>query len=203
MTQPDQTYHWLAQDALIVAPRLLGWELISRVGETETGGRIVEVEAYHGTQDPASHAYRGLTPRTAPMFAEGGGVYVYLSYGIHTCMNITTGPAGEASAVLVRALEPTQGLETMTRRRHTTDPRLLTRGPGRLAQALGIGLTHSGVRLGSDIVLRPPQTVIAPRQIVAGPRIGIKQAKDHLWRFYISGNPFVSGPRTLPLPPDM
>jgi DNA-3-methyladenine glycosylase len=151
---PDLT--WLSQDVLQAAPQLLGWELVSRAGGAETTGRIVEVEAYHGAQDPASHAYRGLSLRTAPMFEAAGTIYVYFTYGMHTCLNIVTGPAGEAQAVLIRALEPTRGQDTMAARRHTTDPRLLTSGPARLAQALGVTLSLSGSRLGETLSLHPP-----------------------------------------------
>jgi DNA-3-methyladenine glycosylase len=178
-------YAWLQQDALVVAPQLIGWELVSFTGGLTTGGRIIETEAYHGAEDPASHAYRGLTPRTTPMFEVGGTIYVYLSYGIHTCLNLVTGPAGQAQAVLIRALEPTLGLEIMAGRRHTNDPRRLTRGPGSLGQALGISLNLSGSHLGESLVLRPPQHSILPEQIATGPRIGIKQAADRPWRFYV------------------
>jgi DNA-3-methyladenine glycosylase len=194
MAHPDpHPYTWLQADALIVAPQLLGWELLSHTGGADTAGRIIEVEAYHGAVDPASHAYRGLTPRTAPMFEAGGAVYVYLSYGIHSCLNIVTGPAGEAQALLIRALEPTRGLDTMATRRGTTNLRHLTRGPGSLGQALGITRDLSGTHLGEILELRPPETPIDPAAITAGPRIGISQAKDHPWRFYLTGSPFVSG----------
>jgi DNA-3-methyladenine glycosylase len=186
------SYTWLQQDVLTVAPQLLGWELISHAGGAETGGRIVEVEAYHGAIDPASHAYRGLTPRTAPMFEAGGGVYVYLSYGIHTCLNLVTGPSGEAQAVLVRALEPTRGLDIMATRRRTTDLRRLARGPGSLGQALGITLALSGSRLGGVLSLQPPTTPAEAGAIMAGPRIGIKKAAGNPWRFYLADSPFVS-----------
>lgn len=181
----------LEQDSLIVAPQLLGMELRSHTGGVTTGGRIVEVEAYRGTEDPASHAFRGLTPRTAPMFEAGGTVYVYLSYGLHTCMNLVTGPAGQAQAVLIRALEPTQGQEAMMERRHTTQLRNLTNGPGKVGQALGLSLALSGSRLGTELELLPGPRP-DPASIVAGPRIGIKQATELPWRFYIAGNPYVS-----------
>jgi DNA-3-methyladenine glycosylase len=161
-------YTWLTADALTVAPQLLGWELISHAGGADTGGRIVELEAYHGSIDPASHAYRGLTPRTAPMFEAGGAIYVYLSYGIHTCLNLVTGPAGEAQALLIRALEPTRGLDVMATRRHlpwplsSADHRRLARGPGSLGQALGITRALSGTHLGEVLELRPPQTPLDP-----------------------------------------
>jgi DNA-3-methyladenine glycosylase len=169
--------------------------LVSRRGGVETAGRIVEVEAYHGPEDPASHAYRGLTKRTAPMFEAGGTIYVYLSYGIHTCVNITTGPAGEGQAVLIRALEPTRGLDIIAARRGTAVPRLLASGPGRVTQALGISLELSGSKLGDVLSLNPPVTPVAPSEIASGPRVGITKAAGHPWRFALRHNPFVSGKR--------
>ncbi len=171
LAQPTPQYDWLLGDALTVAPALLGWEIITHAGGVRTAGRIVEVEAYHGAGDPASHAYRGLTPRTGPMFEAGGTIYVYFSYGVHNCLNIVTGPAGEAQAVLIRALEPTTGAEVMAARRGLTDPRLLTSGPGRLTQALGITLADSGTRLGGRISLRPPSQPVVPAGIATGPRV--------------------------------
>jgi DNA-3-methyladenine glycosylase len=186
-------YEWLAQDSIEVAPRLLGWELVSTSGGVETAGRIVEVEAYHGPEDPASHAYRGRpTKRTAPMFERGGTVYVYFSYGVHTCMNITTGGAGEGQAVLIRALEPTVGIDVMATRRGTHKLHQLCSGPGKLTQALAIGLDLSGTRLGQTLSLRPSATPLEPALITAGPRIGISRAIDHPWRFYVAGSPFLS-----------
>jgi DNA-3-methyladenine glycosylase len=183
---------FLSQDVLTVAPALLGCELISRTPEGEAGGRIVEAEAYQGAIDPASHAYRGLTPRTAPMFAGGGTIYIYLSYGLHTCLNIVTGPAGKAQAVLIRALEPTTGLGLMARRRGTDKPRLLTSGPGRVGQALGLNLTQSGQPLGQTLELRHPAAPLDPALIMSGPRIGIRQAVDRPWRFWLMNNPHIS-----------
>lgn len=186
---------WLAADALVVAPQLLGWELISHSPEGRTGGRIVEVEAYHGAEDPASHAFRGLTPRTAPMFAAGGTIYIYRSYGIHTCMNIVTGPPGQAQAVLIRALEPTIGLELMASRRGATNPRLLTSGPGRVGQALGLSINMSGQTLNTEnLELRPPTVPVDPAHIVATTRIGIKVATENPWRFYLAGSSYISRP---------
>jgi len=188
----DPAYDWLTTDCLDVAPKLLGWELVSHAGGLETAGRIVECEAYHGLEDPASHAFRGPTKRTAPMFEAGGHVYVYLSYGIHTCMNIVTGQAGEGQAILLRAIEPTVGLEVMARRRGTTDPRNLASGPGKLTQALGVGLALSGTQLGKTLFLRPPANPHDPALVVTGPRVGITRALHHPWRFYLRNNPHVS-----------
>jgi DNA-3-methyladenine glycosylase len=190
--QPPSDYDWLTQDVLTVAPALLGWELVTQLGGQETAGRIVELEAYHGTEDPASHAFRGPSPRTAPMFQCGGYIYTYRSYGIHTCMNIVTGQEGTAQAALIRAVEPTVGLEIMSARRRITNPLLLAAGPGRLTQALGITLADSGTVLGGRIWLRPPSRPIDPKAILTGPRIGISAAKDLPWRYYLSQNRFVS-----------
>ena len=199
VAQPELNpqYDWLRSDALEVAPLLLGWELLTIIEGIETAGRIVEVEAYHGAEDPASHAFRGPSPRNAPMYKGRGYIYTYRSYGIHTCMNIVTGPGGQAQAVLIRALEPTVGLDTMAARRQLTDPRLFAKGPGRLTQALGITLGDSGQQLGGRISLLPPQTPINQKDIIAGPRIGISAAKDNPWRFYLRQNRFVSGPRNM------
>ena len=190
-------YEWLRADALEVAPQLLGWELVTILDGVETAGRIVEVEAYHGAEDPASHAFRGPSPRNAPMYKGGGYIYTYRSYGIHTCMYIVTGPGGQADAVLIRALEPTIGLDIMAARRKLSGPHLFAKGPGRLTQALGITLTDSGEQLGGRIELRPPQVPIKSEDIMAGPRIGISAAKDLPWRFYLRQNRFVSGPRNM------
>ncbi len=185
----------LRQSAVTVAPQLLGWELATQTAAGEAAGRIVEVEAYAGADDAASHAFRGRTPRTLPMFEAGGVVYVYLSYGRHTCMNIVVGPAGEAQAVLIRAIEPTVGLSLMRQRRGEVPDILLTKGPGRLTQALGITLADSGSRLGQKIQLRPTTQALDLSQIRQGPRIGIHQAIEQPWRFWVAGNPFVSGPK--------
>ena len=189
----------LQQDAVQVAPQLLGWELLRHEADgSVTGGRIVEVEAYHGAEDPASHAFRGRSGRTAPMFEAGGTIYVYLSYGLHTCLNIVTGPAGKAQAVLIRALEPTQGLAAMAARRRTTTERLLASGPGRVGQALGLTLALSGQQLGQTLELRPPRTALPAKLVAKGPRVGIRLATDRPWRFWLAGNRFVSGPRQNP-----
>jgi len=188
------TYPWLERDCLTVARHLLGWELVSNSGGLPTRGRIVEVEAYHGPEDPASHAFRGPTPRTLPMFENGGAVYVYLSYGVHACLNIVTGPKGDGQAVLIRALEPVDGLEIMMVRRHTGNLKQLCSGPGKLTQALDIGLWQSGSRLGQALELRPPQTDIDISDIKASPRIGISSATDYPWRFSLATSPFVSRP---------
>jgi DNA-3-methyladenine glycosylase len=160
------------------------------------GGVIVEVEAY-GSDDPASHGYGGRTARNAAMFGPPGRAYVYRSYGVHWCLNFVTDGEGTATAVLVRALEPTHGLDVMRARRGLDDPRLLCSGPGRLCQALGLSGAHDGLPLDE-----PPFELYAPParvEVFAGPRIGISRAADVLWRYGLRDSPFLSRPfRTRP-----
>jgi DNA-3-methyladenine glycosylase len=155
------------------------------------GGKIVELEAYHH-EDPAAHGYGGRTARNASMFGPPGHAYVYRSYGIHWCVNFVCAPVGVADAVLIRALEPTQGLAEMKERRGLDDERLLCAGPGRLCQALGITREHDGLPLD-----RPPfrleQRTERP-EIVRGPRIGISRAADLPWRYGLAGSRYLSRP---------
>lgn len=155
------------------------------------GGRIVEVEAYHHT-DPAAHSYGGRTERNAVMFGSPGHAYVYRSYGIHWCLNFVCEEEGSASAVLIRALEPTAGLAAMRRHRHLKDERLLCSGPGRMCQALGITRAHNGLPLDE-----PPFELFARvsrAEIVTGPRIGITKAAEKPWRYGLKGSLFLSRP---------
>lgn len=154
------------------------------------GGIIVETEAYHAG-DAASHSHAGLTPRTAAMFGPPGHAYVYRSYGMHWCVNIVGGRE-TAAAVLIRALEPTEGLATMIERRGLGDPRLLCAGPGRLCQALGITAALNGAALDA-----PPFTLLprdAEPALHIGPRIGITKAAAEPWRFGLAGSRFLSKP---------
>ena len=170
-----------------VAPDLIGATLFVN----GVGGRLVEVEAYHHT-DPAAHSYRGPTERNAVMFGPPGYAYVYRSYGIHWCLNFVCEPKGSASAVLIRAIEPTEGLAAMRRRRGLTEERLLCSGPGRLCQALGITVRHNGLALDAPpFELFPRQ---GPTEIVAGPRIGITKATDLPWRYGEKGSRYLSKP---------
>jgi DNA-3-methyladenine glycosylase len=155
------------------------------------GGRIVEVEAYDH-EDPASHGFRGRTERNASMFGPPGHAYVYRSYGIHWCLNLVCEDEGVANAVLVRALEPTHGLDVMHERRGLDDPRLLCSGPGRLCQALGVTREHDGLALD-----RPPFELLLAEgavEVVRGPRIGITRAAELPWRYAEAGSRFLSRP---------
>lgn len=182
-----------ARPAREVARDLLGKRVVSTVEGVETCGRIVETEAYVGPEDPASHAAAriGRTARNQAMFGPPGTAYVYLSYGIHWCLNAVTNEVDHPGAVLIRALEPLEGIDAMRERRGTRD-RDLARGPGRLTQALGITGALDGHPLDS-----PPLRVLAapaidPARIDAGPRIGISRAKDWPLRFTLSGSRYLS-----------
>jgi DNA-3-methyladenine glycosylase len=170
-----------------VAPELIGAMLLV----DGVGGRIVEVEAYDH-EDPASHGYRGRTGRNASMFGPPGHAYVYRSYGIHWCLNLVCGDEGVASAVLLRALEPTHGLDAMRARRGLEEPRLLCAGPGRLCQALAVTREHDGLPLD-----RPPFELRAREKHVetaAGQRVGITRAAELPWRYVEAGSRFLSRP---------
>jgi DNA-3-methyladenine glycosylase len=173
-----------------VARRLIGITLLV----DGVGGRIVETEAYDPTE-AASHGFNGRTDRNAALFGLPGRAYVYRSYGLHWCLNFVCREAGHGAGVLIRALEPTHGLDRMRERRGLDDPRLLCAGPGRLAQALGIDRSFDGMRLDT-----PPFLLLAGPEdrtrlaLIAGPRIGISKAIDVPWRFGEKGSRFLSKP---------
>jgi DNA-3-methyladenine glycosylase len=183
--------HFFARSVHAVAPDLIGATLLCR----GVGGIIVEVEAYHQS-DPAAHSYRGRTPRNAVMFGPPGHVYVYRSYGIHWCLNFVCEPTGSAGAVLIRALQPTDGVAIMRRRRGVEEECLLCSGPGRLCQALGITGDHNGV------AIEPPGFELRARraapEIAIGPRIGISVAVERPWRYGLKGSRFLSKPFGTP-----
>jgi DNA-3-methyladenine glycosylase len=184
---PALQRQFFARSVHDVAPELIGATLL--VGGV--GGVIVEVEAYHHT-DPAAHSFRGPTPRNAVMFGPPGFAYVYRSYGIHWCVNFVCEPQGSASAVLIRALQPTHGLAAMTRRRRRDDERSLCSGPGKLTEALAITGKHDGLPLDA-----PPIAIHARSgklDIVAGPRIGITKAVELPWRYGLKGSKYLSKP---------
>lgn len=186
------------RETLLVARELLGKILCRVIRGKVTAGRIVETEAYLGAMDPASHAYRGPTPRSSIMFEKPGRAYVYFVYGNHFCFNVVT-HNGEAGAVLVRALEPIHGIETMVKRRHTENIKELCNGPGKLTQALQITKNDNGLILyESDSLLKIMDAPSSAEGVVESPRIGIKQAVDSFYRFALNGNPFVSKPCPWP-----
>jgi DNA-3-methyladenine glycosylase len=173
---------FFARDAVTVAREMIGMMLTL----DGSGGLIVETEAYLG-DDPASHSYRGETKRNRSMFGAPGRAYVYRIYGMHWCLNAV---CLKGSAVLIRALQPLEGLVPMAERRGTGNPRLLCSGPGRLAQAMGIDSRHDGMPLFAE-----PFTLKAPvtsHRLSTGPRIGISKATEQPWRFGLEGSPFLS-----------
>jgi DNA-3-methyladenine glycosylase len=193
------------RDATIVARELLGKLLIRREGRNLLAGRIVENEAYLGAIDPASHAYIGRTPRNAVLFGPPGHAYVYFIYGMYFCTNVSCKPEGNGGGVLLRALEPVLGLEAMADARgielppepRTTQLRLISSGPGRMSEALGITRPRDNAKdftsVRSDLWIADDGH--RPERIAVTPRIGINVAVDEPLRFVIAGNPFVSGPK--------
>ena len=179
----------LSGSVLDVAPRLLG--AVLRHGAVAV--RLTEVEAYDGPDDPGSHAYRGRTARNAVMFGPPGHLYVYFTYGMHHCCNVVVGAQGSPSAVLLRAGEVVDGVETARARRSGSSDRDLARGPGRLCQALGIALEHNGTNLSG-----PPLELVAgepPPDVQTGPRVGLRRAADRPWRYWVAGERSVSAYR--------
>lgn len=180
-----------------VARALLGCLLVHDTPEGRTVGRIVETEAYDQT-DAASHSARGLTPRNRAMFGVGGVSYVYRSYGIHWCMNVSCGPKGHGAAVLFRALEPLEGQNVMAQRRGLFVPykeAVLCRGPGNLTRAMGILGTHDHQDLLKGALRIERGAQVADKDVYVTPRIGITKAADVPWRFLVTDNPCVSGPK--------
>ena len=184
-----------------VAPELLGRILVrSLPGGERLVVRIVEVEAY-GPKDPASHAFRGPTPRNLVMFGPPGHLYVYFTYGMHSCSNVVTGPVDEGSAVLLRAAEPLEGLEVMAANRGLEAERLLCSGPGRLTQALGIARSLNGADLvrGAEVSIRAGEP-LPPRRIARSTRVGVSVGAEARWRYFERESRFVSpGRPSVPL----
>ncbi|GLW66973.1 putative 3-methyladenine DNA glycosylase [Actinomadura rubrobrunea] len=178
-----------------VARDLLGRVLAHRTDEGEVAVRLSEVEAYAGPLDPASHAYRGRTPRTEVMFGPPGHAYVYFTYGMHFCVNLVCGPDGTASAVLLRAGEIVAGEDLARRRRPRSTVRDLARGPARLCQALAIVREHNGLDVCSpdgELRIMAGEGPVDPSLIRTGPRTGVNGGKETPWRFWIDGDPTVS-----------
>ena len=186
----------LAGPVLDVAPRMLGSTL--RAGDVAV--RITEVEAYAGRDDPGSHSFRGRTPRNATMFGPPGHLYVYFSYGMHHCANVVCGPEGKSAAVLVRAGEVIDGIQQARERRPRSTDRDLARGPARLCRTLGIDLADNGNDLTRSRIRLQLAEPSGSESISTGPRVGLREAPDYPWRFWLTGEPSVSvyrpaGPR--------
>lgn len=184
---PALDRHFFERPAAEVAPDLVGCLLM----HDGVGGIVVEVERYQ-SDDPASHSFPGPTARNAVMFGPPGRAYVYRSYGIHWCVNVVCDREGEASALLIRALEPTEGIARMESRRGDVGHRRLCAGPGRLTQALGIDSSHNGTSFVDGPLSLHRRS--GPVEIVQGPRIGITKAVDKPWRYGLAGSPYVSRP---------
>ena len=181
------TRAFFARSVHEVAPEMIGATMLF----AGVGGTVVEVEAYHHT-DPAAHSYNGPTERNAVIFGPPGFAYVYRSYGIHWCVNLVCEEKGSASAILIRAIEPAEGIAAMRRRRGIKEERLLCSGPGRVCQALGITRAHNALALDREpFELRACTSKV---EIAIGPRIGITKAVDHPWRYGLKGSRFLSKP---------
>jgi len=176
---------------LKVAKELLGKYLVIQKDGHLVSGKIVETEAYDGFKDPASHAYRGMTPRNQVMFGEPGYAYVYLTYGMHHCLNLVTEKKGYPAAVLIRALEPDEGVEIMKKRRGRQKPKDLTSGPAKLCQALSVDRRLNGADLCFDVIFVEDRGEVV-RRIAASSRIGVEEERAKKWRFYLKNNEFVS-----------
>lgn len=178
------------KDVILLAKDLLGCELVHKTKEGTTSGIIVETEAYHQT-DEASHSYRGKTKRTEAMFGPAGHAYIYFTYGMHWCFNITAEADGTGAGVLIRALEPKQGIKLMKKRRAKDNLHELCSGPSKLVQALAISQSDYGKPLyQGNLYLNPKKS--EKIKIAQGPRIGIRNAKHKPWRFWLAGSPFIS-----------
>jgi DNA-3-methyladenine glycosylase len=198
MTEGTATEGRLTADFFDRSVHLVARELIGcRLFFEGCGGVIVETESYE-RDDPACHAYVGLTARTEVIFGPPGRAYVYLSYGIHSLLNFVAEPEGEAAAVLIRALEPTTEIEAMRARRGERPDRDLCSGPGKLTEALGIDLSQNEADLSRDPFLLLPRPEAWRGQVVAGRRVGITKAVERPWRFGLAGSPHVSKPAIRP-----
>jgi DNA-3-methyladenine glycosylase len=184
-----------ARGVRVLARDVLGRLLIHDSAEGPVAGRIVEVEAYGGDDDPASHAYRGPTPRNRVMFGPPGHAYIYFIYGMHHCLNLVARRDGVAAAVLIRAIEPCCGEEIMRARRGSANGRGLASGPGSVARALGLTRDQDGVDLVRGPLWISDQPPVRGRRVVVSPRIGIRVGQERLWRYFLNGHPCVSGPR--------
>jgi len=180
------------QPTLRVAKELLGKIIVRKFKNQTLAGRIVETEAYIGENDPASHAFGGMTRRNKIMYLSGGHIYVYFTYGMHYCFNVVTEKEGFPAAVLIRAVEPIEGIELMKKLRGTDEIYNLTNGPAKFCQAFGIDISLNGASLLGDEIFIVESTDNFKFKIGRSPRIGIRSGLDKKWRFFIAGNPFVS-----------
>jgi DNA-3-methyladenine glycosylase len=184
------TPSFYSQDTITVARELIGKILASNRSGERISGRIVETEAYLGALDEASHSYNGRTERNKAMFGPPGTLYVYFTYGMHYCMNVVTAAAGTAEAVLIRAVEPLEGIDEMSERRGVSDTRNLCSGPAKLVQAFGVTKADNG------LILQPESGLWIEEgermKIVSGPRVGISRAVEAPLRFWAAGNPYIS-----------
>ncbi len=200
---PAAIHDFLARPATTVAPELLGWRLSRTTDAGTVTVELTEVEAYLGPDDPASHAFRGPTPRNEVMFGRAGHLYTYLSYGMHWCCNVVTGTEGHASAVLLRAGRVVDGADLARQRRgERVKDTALARGPGCLGQALGLGRAENGADLlgGGTLTLRPGERVEASR-VASGHRVGVSVAHEVSWRFWVADDPTVSAYKRSPRAP--
>jgi DNA-3-methyladenine glycosylase len=182
----DNLVEVLSGPVLEAAPRLLGAVL----RHDGVAVRLTEVEAYDGPNDPGSHAFRGPTRRNQVMFGPAGRLYTYFTYGMHHCANVVCGPEGTAAAVLLRAGEVVEGIEVARQRRGRHPDRDLARGPARLCSALALDLSHNGLDLTDGALTLGP--TLDPALVSTGPRVGLRQAPDRPWRFWLTGDPTVS-----------
>jgi DNA-3-methyladenine glycosylase len=174
---------------------LLGKVIVHRTESGFLSGRIVETEAYLGSTDPASHAYRGKTGRNSVMFSLGGTLYVYFTYGMHFCANVVTGDEGKAGAVLIRGVEPIEGIDLMRQNRGFADDgkdRQLTNGPAKFCQAFGIAREQNGVDLCGKLIFITDAPSMEPKHVGTSSRIGIMTGREKQWRFFITGHEYVS-----------
>ncbi|MCP2520149.1 DNA-3-methyladenine glycosylase [SCandidatus Aminicenantes bacterium Aminicenantia_JdfR_composite] len=184
---------FFARNSLEVARDILGHILVRESSEGKTSGIIVETEVYRGEDDPASFAYRGRTKRSEPLYGSPGTAFVYMTYGMYYLLNIITEKENFPAAILIRAVEPLEGVELMKKRRKTNNIRNLASGPGKLAQAFAIDLSLNGVDMTSPYSpLYVGEKKVEAKELVWKPRIGIREGTDRLWRVYVKDNPFVS-----------
>lgn len=193
MKQNILTPDFYLRETSLVARDLLGKVLTLNRNGNLLSGRIVETEAYRPEGDFASHSAVGKTDRNAPMFSTGGILYVYLIYGIHHCINVVTEPGGRGAAVLIRALEPMEGINIMKANRNSDDERILCKGPGNTAKAFGFTKEDNFISFNSEELFILDSPTVNNKEIISGPRIGVRKSADLLLRFYIKNCPFVSG----------